>query len=262
MTGTAPAAAPAPVVAVLKDEPLTRVEVIALPGGHAVRKTYRSHPLLRWRTFATPSRGCREFLGLSAAFGRGVPCVEPLSWDEVRRLGCALASVVVTRYLPAAPSLKTELAGGAVPAAARGALATALGDLLRRLHQAGVLSCRRTPRNVLVRGRAPWDLVLCDLPAAVAFAASIHGQPVARIDLYDALFSWSRRLELSRAQRWRALCAYHAGDRVAARRSWQRLVRRPRWWNQLRKAALVSWDSYLRQWLLALRRGGLPRPVR
>jgi hypothetical protein len=248
------------VLAVLKDEPLTKVEVVALGDLRAVRKTYATPPSLRWRTFCTPSRAYREYRGLSAAFGRGVPCVEPLGWTETRRRLCARTSTVFTRLVEAAPSVKQLLRGDGVDARARTALAVALGRLLRQLHQAGVVSCRMMPRNVLVRSQEPWDLLLCDLPAAVPFRSAVRSPLLASIDLYDAMFSWSRTLEMSRVQRWRALLSYHDGATLPARRDWRRLVRRPAWKNRMLKAVLVCWDSYLGLWWQTLTRGGLPRP--
>lgn len=154
-------------VQVLKSEPLTSVSVVDVGGARLVLKIYEQPAWLRWRTLLMPARAAREWHNLVRVFGAGVPCVEALAWDEERVRGCVRRSALVTRFVAEAPSLKQVLTSERTPRRRR-ELALALGALVRRLHAAGVLGARITPRNVLVTaGTDP--LVLLDLPAAVTF---------------------------------------------------------------------------------------------
>lgn len=246
---------------ILKDEPHTTVAVHDEGGRLVVEKTYVQPRWLLWRTFLTSSRAAREFRNLKLVHGAGVPCVRPLRWREQRRFGLVLGSTLWTEYVPV-PSLRQVLETRP-DAQARAALAAGVGELLARLHGAGFLGGRVTPRNLLVAGEArDGRLLLVDLPAAVAFRASIHGSRSAAIDLWDAAFSASRRQEWSRAERWRLLRRYY-GEAGAARAAWRRLARRTRLGNRLRKDLLVLCDSYLRAWLRLLTQGrmdALPSP--
>ena len=171
---------------------------------------------------------------------------EALAWDEERKFGCVRSSALVTRFVAGAPSLKQVLATPQ-PAGRRRELTAAFGALVGRLHDAGFLGARITPRNILVVDDAgATRLVLLDLPAAIAFRASLVGTGRADLDLWDAALSPGRRRQLSRCERLRVLRGYHQGDRVVARATWRRLVARPRWSNQVRKAAWVALYNYLR----------------
>lgn len=239
-----PSLAALPRRSVLKAEPATDVLVLIAPSGDVVLKVYRQPRWLRWRTWLMPSRAAREWRNLDRVRRAGVACVEALAWDEVRRRGCVRESGLVTRLVAGAPSLK-EVLGTVCPPRARRSLARALGHLVRTLHETGFVGARMTPRNVLVTGdlEAP-RLVLLDLPAALAFGASIVATGRADLDLWDAALSPGRSRHLSRPERLRVLLAYHADERAAARASWRRLARRPRWNHEVRKAFWVGFCNY------------------
>lgn len=254
---------------VLKDEPWTRVVRRPLCGLDVVHKTYLVPPWTRWRTFLLTSRAGREYRNLSRIHASGVPCVRPLGFAEERRLGVVRRSALLTEFAPGTRSWKQELldrpSGDRRHAHARRVLAATFGALLRRLHQAGFLGARISPRNVLVRWQDPdraeaCAMLLCDLPAASGFSASILDRPTAGIDLFDAAFSPGRRAQLTAAERFRLVLAYAAGDRNRARQLWRWLARRSKRGNELRKALRTTLDSYLGLLAQCLRRGRLHLP--
>jgi tRNA A-37 threonylcarbamoyl transferase component Bud32 len=252
----------APTCRVLKDEPMTRVEVHD-EGAPITRvvKTYRCRPGLLWRTFLTPSRAAREFRNLSRICASGVPCVRPLKWHESRRYGCVPDSTLETEYVADAPSLKDVLAtlpkGRPETRTTRRRLVRALGTLIGCLHDAGVLGCRITPRNVLVRG-APEaaDLLFVDMPAAVVGTRSRRGRFSGVVDLYDAVFSPSRCAQFTRGERLALLLAY-TKDRRVATTLWRRHRGRHSATNRFWKGLFVAFDSYVIPGLRALRAGRL-----
>lgn len=215
---------------VLKDEPGARVERIATPSRIVVRKTYLARPSLLWRSLGQRSRARREFENLRGLEDAGVSCVRPLAWTEQRSFGCVPTCVLLTEFRPSAPDLRHVLRNGC-GLAERRALAEAYGRLVRTVHRAGYISTTLTPRNVLVESER--SLVLCDQPAAIRFGDDVGLRWLAGVDIYDALFSPSRRAEWSRTDRFRGLLAYTGGDRRAAERLWRRLERRRPTWNRL-----------------------------
>jgi hypothetical protein len=212
---------------VLKDEPEARVEILGDGPDAVVRKTYRTTGLRWLQTFCRRSRAEREHANLAVVAAAGVPCLQPLGWSAARRGPGTASSTLVTKLLPDAAPLKRALAALPPPARARQALATADGALLARLHAAGVLWCTPMPRNVLVVGDpAQADLRVCDTPACLVTDRDLRGGRLARIDLYLAVFSPSRRREWSRTERLRWLVGYAAGDRREARRLWRAMAGR------------------------------------
>jgi hypothetical protein len=101
------------------------------------------------------------------------------------------------------------------------------------------------PRNVLVQS-AEGDphLLLCDLPAAIDFGRPLP-RSAANIDLYDACGSHSRRLEMSRPERFRCLLAYVHGDRAEAGRRWRDLARRTAFGHRIRKNLVMALRTYI-----------------
>ncbi len=212
-----------PLPEVLKEDPKSRVEKLGRDHEAVVRKSYGNPAFSIWRTFWRLSRGAREFRNLSELSAAGIPVVRPLSWGETRTLSFVRTSFLVTEWLEAAPSLKTFLSSCSDPATRR-VLVRKYGELVRRVHLAGFLSLTPHPRNVLVRGGArSGDLCFCDQPLTLRFRRSIYGGRLAQIDLYSVAFTVMRRLELSRAERYRLLLAYASGERRMARRIWSRL---------------------------------------
>lgn len=216
---------------VLKDEPEALVEILGDGADAVVRKTYRTRGLRWLQTFCRQSRAEREHRHLAAIVAADVPCLVPRGWSAVRRgLGTA-ASTLVTEFVADTASLKDALRalppGDPAAAPARRTLATAAGALVARLHRAGVLWCTPMPRNLLVVGPATAaDLRVCDTPACLLTDRDLRGGKLARIDLYLAAFSPSRRREWSRSERLRWLVGYAGGDREQARRLWRAMAGR------------------------------------
>jgi len=216
---------------VLKDEPEALVEILGVGADAVVRKTYRTTGLRWLQTFGRQSRAEREHRHLAAIVIAGVPCVRPRGWSAVRRGPGTAASTLLTDFVPDATSLKATLRalppGDPAAAPARRSLAAAAGALVARLHAAGVLWCTPMPRNLLVVGTpAAADLRVCDTPACLLTLPDLRGGRLARIDLFLAAFSPSRRREWSRSERLRWLLGYADGERAQARRLWRTMVRR------------------------------------
>ena len=246
---------------VLKQEAATSVEVLGTGDAAVVRKVYRNlgH---RWlQSFARRSRAEREFDNLLAVARAGVRCTDALTWSCRRRFGCVDESTLVTRFLPDSRPLKAVLAGldRRGSARIRRDLAVAMGRLLGRLHRSGFLWCTPMPRNVLVLGDpARADLAVCDTPAGVQFGNSLHGTELACIDLFDAAFSPSRRLDFSAPERLRWLRAYTDGDLQLTRRLWQTLQKRSVLGHDVRRALALALHLYI---LLPLRQGRTRPPT-
>ncbi len=231
---------------VLKDEPATRVVVRGAGGDAVVEKTYRNRGLRWLQSLWRQSRAQREHGHLAAIHAAGVPCLQPVRWSERRHLGGVDESTLVTRLLPDATSLKAVLQALPRDDHLRPDLATAMGALLARLHRAGFLWCTPMPRNVLVAGElARGALVVCDTPACIAFRTPIHGGRAARIDLFLAAFSPSRRRDWTASQRLRLLLGYTDGDRGQSRALWRRLIRRRPLQNVVERALAMAMFTYI-----------------
>ena len=243
---------------VLKDEPYTRIVVDRTQAPPLFVKTYSNPGWLLWRTIGQASRSAREFASLEAARLGGVPCVEPVEWDERRRFCCVLHSTLTLVFEDGMSSMRDVLRGIAkrsqsTPVSLADCLqrrhcARGFGVLLRAVHEAGVLWGTVTPRNVLVRNgqiEQPSAFIACDMPMAIRFRRPILGGRAAALDLFDAAFSPGRRSEFRRTDRMRLVMQYAQGDRVVAKALWRRLSRWPRWWQRAQKAGWRSYSIYL-----------------
>ncbi len=242
----------------LKDAPEAVVELFDTAHGRCVRKTYRNRGLQWWQTFARTSRAAREFANLAAMHRLGVPCTEPVSWSEHRRLGFVDESSLVTRFLPQATTLKQFLVAhdgdasssadpsGVARRRLRLRIVTAAGRLVRQLHAGGMLWNTPMPRNMLLVGDPhAANLAVCDVPGAITYPGSILGSAVATIDLFRAAFSPSRCRDYTPTERRRWLLAYTAGDRAQTRRLWRTLSRRTTMGNDLRRSLSTVRNVYL-----------------
>ncbi len=226
------------------------VDRFALPEGHFVRKTYTQRPFLVWRSFLVSSAAAREARNLRGMRDAGLECIEVVAWEETRRFGLAPRSVIVTRFLPDAPSLREVLHGtrGTSPAteAERSRLCHALGELVRQMHECGWASSRLTPRNFLVPEKDERRaLVIIDQPAAIHRGRDLTTSRLALIDLYDIAASKGRRAELRASERLRILLAYSRGDERLLRRLWRKLEGRRRFWHRFLKQLYVGIDNYI-----------------
>lgn len=234
----------------LKDEPDTLVEQLVVPDANGgsdtvVVKTYRVRGLRWLQSWWRKSRAQREHDHLATIVRAGVPCLQPLGWSAVQRFPFGFrSSTLQTRFLADSTPLKQvlrTLGRSGADARIRGRLAAAMGTLVADLHQAGVLWCTPMPRNVLVVGApAGADLRVCDTPGCLLTSGDLRGGRLARIDLYLAAFSPSRRREWSRSERLRWLCGYADGDRDAARRLWRAMDRRSGLRNVVERALAMT----------------------
>jgi hypothetical protein len=102
------------------------------------------------------------------------------------------------------------------------------------------------PRNFLLLGDDAGRVCLADLPAAVRFRQPLTDR-LARLDLFDAAFSPSRRRELSRGESLWLLRAYCDGDRARARTLAISLWRRAPLWQRLHKNLVMGVCTYILQ---------------
>lgn len=233
---------------VLKEERGTTVEVLGRGDAAVVRKTYRNSGVRWLQTFARRSRAEREHDNLLAVAAAGVRCTEAIGWSARRRLGCVDESTLVTRHLPDARTLKAVLAE--LPrrehGRTRATLAAAMGRLVARLHDGGLLWGTPMPRNVLVLGDpAQARLAVCDTPAAIRLHRPLRGGRLALVDVFAAAMSPSRQRDFSATERWRWLLAYCGGERVAARKLWLALARRPVIVHDAVRACAMTLYTYL-----------------
>ena len=215
----------APIVLILKEEKWTRIELLTRPdgAGRLFRKVYRVPIGLAWRTFLRRSRARREFDNLRAVHGAGLASIEPIAWDETRRLGC-VTSCEITSVFVEGESVRTTLTRDLTRRERRN-LCRQLGELLRSFHDAGYLWLTAVPRN-LIRREDGAILLACDMPYCLSFGRPIHGSGFALVDLFSLGFSPSRTRDLSPGERRVLLLAYCDGQRPTCRRLWRTLESR------------------------------------
>ena len=160
--------------AIVKHGPHCTVYRVARPGLDVHVKHY--HPAdarSRARSLLRESKARAEAGRAREAAARGVPTLEPLAVGEASAGAAARGSFLVTRTVDGARTL-TAFLEEELPAFAparrarvRQSLAVALGRLLARMHDAGVVHADLHPGNLLLRlgpGDEP-DLYLIDLYA-------------------------------------------------------------------------------------------------
>ncbi len=168
---------------------------------------YAEGPSRARRLRASKARRELEVAARLRAAGFETPL--PLAAGEARAGGLLLRCCLVLRELPGATDL-LQLSSRALPARERRALAGELGELARRLHDAGLDQPDFAPNNLL----------------------RIAGGPLVPIDFERARcrrrVAWRRRFEMlaqlearlpaaGDAERWRAFRAYARGDARLAR---------------------------------------------
>lgn len=168
----------------IKDEP--RVRILLSPtddaGGRLVSKIYRIPKSLVWRTLFLTSRAQREFQNLEYARQRGLPVVEPINWGETRRWGCAGFSQLTMEFVDGAP-LPELMCQPGLQQSVREDLTNQLGELMARMHRAGVVWMTAYPRNVMVISRPGPSLVAFDFPYALYTGKDMQGSRFALLDL-------------------------------------------------------------------------------
>ena len=190
-------------------------------GGEIFVKRYRTHGPRE--TLRRGSRAAAEFTNLERVRERGLPAVEPLCCAERRRHGRLEESILITRALDRAVGLSEVL--NDLDAASLDALAERLGQIVHRLHDAGLWHRDLHLGNLLVvSGDGPAEPVLIDLQKMLYFRTSL---PAAmRVNdlatLYPALRSPADSEGLSRF-----VSSYaRAGGRALDARRLEKRVRR------------------------------------
>jgi tRNA A-37 threonylcarbamoyl transferase component Bud32 len=174
---------------------------VTWPHGSAYVKRCRVDGLRAWcRELLRPAKARLEFENAVALRELGLPAIEPLAWASVARRGPG-QSVFITRCesgaIPLQSFLDDELpkqpAHVAVPL--RRSMSIELGNLMARLHDAGVAHPDPHPGNLLVtRSARRLRFVLIDLHA-IRF-----GRPLSWCESLQNLVLFNRWFQL-RAQR-------------------------------------------------------------
>jgi tRNA A-37 threonylcarbamoyl transferase component Bud32 len=154
-----------------------------------------SHPLGE-PTFA------REFRNIQRYQVHGVPALSAAFYAQ-RRMENAQCAILLTHALDGWCDMKSQLAiWNDLPAANRDSLLTACGQLIRRLHQAGLVHGCLYPRHVFVRAATTgFDACLIDLEKTRVLWRG-------RRDQVKDLEQFSRHAELSASDLDKLLAAY------------------------------------------------------
>lgn len=226
---------------IVKQGPHRTVYHIELPEGRFFLKHYRLHDIRAWlREVVRPSKARMECDRALAVAARGVATVTPLALGEVQsRLG-PTDSFLLTRSLDDTRTLSHFLEQE-LPTFAprrqtllRQRLARTLGDLLARLHQAGIVHHDLHAANLLLRLDADDkpELFLIDLHAVALRGPLSWGARRANLIMLNRWFI----LRSSRADRLRAWQAYAT--------AWRATICRELGW-ELERA---TWESNLTFW--------------
>lgn len=226
-----------------------------------VVKQFRNHG---WRARRRKRRGeskaARSWRAAGWLVAAGVATPAPVVWLESRRPDGP--SLYVSRHLPdrlEARALIRAMNGdrSAEPIAAVSpqAFLTALGTVVRRLHDAGILYRDLSVGNILVRpGARP------DAPPEVALVDCNRARRLRRLSLWRRMRELSR-LNLQRPEhRYRLLTAYYGGPPPAAARRLQALFQRAFEGKQTLKRWLRSPMSWIKKLGPRAAHGHIPPP--
>lgn len=151
----------APATHVLKASPRVTVAIAPTADGPVVLKRFREHTLARvLATMALGSSAHRVWQAAALMRAAGFAVPEPVAALEDRRLGVALRSCALARWVEGPP---LDEVWHARSGAARRSLTLAFADYLRRLHAAGLYPQDLRAANVLVTAENPPAFVLVDL---------------------------------------------------------------------------------------------------
>ncbi len=156
------------------------------------------------------SKAQRELRVAGRLRAAGIPTPLPLAAGESRERGRLALCCLVLRELPGACDLAQHASRG-LGARERRALARALGQLARQLHDAGLDQPDFAPNNLL--RLASGELVPIDFERARFRRRVSQRRRLAMLAQLEA-----RHPDAGTAELWRALCAYCRGEREAARR--------------------------------------------
>ncbi|HKE12669.1 MAG TPA: lipopolysaccharide kinase InaA family protein [Myxococcota bacterium] len=170
------------------------------------------------RRLGRPSRSTHELNMAEQLHARGLPLPLPLAAGEQRCGPLLRACYLLIPVVDGAADVLHVAEQGGLSPIARSRLATALGVLSRRAHDAGLFQDDFAPNNFLVRRAAPGEPLLIDFERARLqrrVDSEARGRMLAKLD---------RALPyVSKTDRLRFLLAYTAHEREEARRWWQAL---------------------------------------
>jgi tRNA A-37 threonylcarbamoyl transferase component Bud32 len=166
------------------------------------------------------SKARRELAVAEALHARGIDTPLPFAAGEARAGAYLRCCYLLIPVLDEARDFLELWSRSGISRAERASWASALGQLARRLHDAGLLQEDFAPNNFLLqRGHSPRIL-------PIDFERARIRRTVAAADRLGMLATLDRHLAgASAANRMRFLRAYAGGDRGAARRWWRRLTR-------------------------------------
>lgn len=211
------------------------------PGEHMVLRHYRRGGLigkLLGDLYLSPYRPLNEIRVAEHCIARGVATTTPIGAVVRRVVPGVYRCDLMTREIPDALDLATYLAGGPPTAERRKALQAA-GEVVRSMHDAGVLHPDLNMKNILILGAGTGAIsaLVIDLdrartlPRVDRAASNANLTRLARSAAKHAALGGSRT---SRGDAIRFNWAYHDGDRDGIR------------------ATIRAWESY--GWNLALHR--------
>jgi len=170
------------------------------------------------RRLGRASRSAHELEMAQRLHARGLPLPLPLAAGERRRGPLLRACFLLIPIVDGAADVLHLAQEQTLPPVGRRRLATALGDLSRRAHDAGLFQEDFAPNNFLVRPEAPGEPMLIDFERA---RLQRHVDVEARGWMLAKL---GRALPfVSKTDRFRFLLAYTGHKRDEARTWWRRL---------------------------------------
>jgi hypothetical protein len=173
-------------------------------------------PLRRLR--AAKSR--RELAIASALQRRGIDTPVPIAAGEARDGSWLRSCYLLVPFIPESSDFEQLQARENDPRRERAERFTALGRLVRRLHDAGLRQDDMAPNNFLLRSGSPESPLPIDFERARMrrrIGTRTRSRMLAQLD--------GRLAGASASDRMRFLLAYSNADRRSARRWWRRLVR-------------------------------------
>jgi tRNA A-37 threonylcarbamoyl transferase component Bud32 len=177
------------------------------------------------------SRAKREFDNLQAARKFGLPVVPPIGWAEIRKKGMLHFSAVGTLYVPAL-CMRDTIAVFQVEDPRRIEIIRSSGQLLARLHEAGLSWMTALSRNIMVVDRSGGELLAIDVPYGHWAGRSIISRHEAIYDVNMMLTDGLCHNKFSPLEAHKFLDAYCNGDRSTQYKLQERLnssSERSRW---------------------------------
>jgi tRNA A-37 threonylcarbamoyl transferase component Bud32 len=220
------------IATVVKEGPHRAVYRVRLPGLDFHVKHNRLYGWRgRLRELVRPIKARREFALAAALQARGIPTPQPIAWGTEKPGFRPCASWLITETVADSQTLLNYFEAGlpTLPVAAqireRRRVARALGALLARLHDAGVVHHDLHPGNLLVRfdeSRVP-SLWLLDLHTVSIGSPCSRAARRSNLSVFNRYFIL-RAGRTDRLRFWLAYTGISSHDCRAARRTFVRSV--------------------------------------